>query len=369
MLDVRRLRLLRELAHRGTIAAVAEALSFSPSAVSQQLGALEREAGVALLERTGRRVALTPAARRLVTHAEAVLAHLELAAAELADARRGLAGPLRIGTFPSAARVVIPPALVELAALHPDLEPMVAEVDPAGVADLLRSGELDVALVHDYDFVPAPPQPGVRSEPLFTEPMYLARPSDEPHRAGEPADPTDPTDPDAPPAPPDSPELTKSAAPAPDAGSGPPLGALARWHAEPWIVAVPGTLCHAMAVRACQAAGFAPRIRHRVDDFATVLALVAAGQGVALVPELGTLDPPPGVLLERVAMSRRTAVACREGAGAHPAVAAFAAAVRTALPARLRPPRESRRAIRAGRPLCCSRNDQSPALPSPHPRV
>ncbi|WP_327069616.1 LysR family transcriptional regulator [Kitasatospora sp. NBC_01302] len=302
MLDVRRLRLLRELAHRGTIAAVAEALAFSPSAVSQQLTALEREAGVALLERTGRRVALTPAAHGLVRHAETVLAVLEAASAELAGARRGPAGPLRIGTFPSAARVVIPPALVLLAERWPELEPMVAEVDPAGVADLLRAGELDVALVHDYDFVPAPAEPGIASEPLFAEAMYLA--------TAEPgAGPADGT---------------------PDDGT---LAA----HAEgSWILATHGTLCHAMAIRACQAAGFTPRIRHRVDDFDTVLALVAAGQGVALVPELGLLAPPPAVRLHRLPMSRRTTVAFRHGAGGHPAVAAFGAAVRATLPVILR---------------------------------
>lgn len=244
MLDVRRLRLLRELAHRGTIAAVAEALAFSPSAVSQQLTALEREAGVALLERTGRRVALTPAAHGLVRHAETVLAVLEQAGAELAGARRGPAGPLRIGTFPSAARVVIPPALVLLAERWPELEPMVAEIDPAGVADLLRAGELDVALVHDYDFVPAPAEPGIASEPLFAEAMYLA-----------------------------------TAGPGGGPGDDPGAGTLAAHAGDPWILATHGTLCHAMAIRACQAAGFTPRIRHRADDFDTVLALVAAGQG------------------------------------------------------------------------------------------
>src|SRR5690348_2999349 len=128
MLDVRRLRLLRELAHRGTIAAVAEALSFSASAVSQQLSVLEREAGVPLLERTGRRVALTPAGQGLVRHAEAVLERLEQADAELAGARRGLTGPLRIGTYPSAARAIIPGTLAALATAHPGLEPMVTEV-------------------------------------------------------------------------------------------------------------------------------------------------------------------------------------------------------------------------------------------------
>ena len=163
MLDVRRLRLLRELNHRGTIAAVAQALAFSPSAVSQQLAVLEREAGMPLLERTGRRVRLTPAGLNLAHHAEAVLERLEQATAELADARQGLAGPLRIGTFPTAARSILPAALTVLARRHPSLEPMVSEIDPAAMADALRAGELEVALIHDYDFVP--PRPRSRAWP------------------------------------------------------------------------------------------------------------------------------------------------------------------------------------------------------------
>lgn len=174
MLDVRRLRLLRELAYRGTIAAVAEALTFTPSAVSQQLAALEREAGVALLERTGRRVALTPAGVTLVRHAEAVLERLEQAAAELAAAKGDLSGTVRIGAFPTATRAILPSALAALARSHPGLDPMVDEVDPAEVAPRLRAGELDVALVHEYDFVPAEPDLALDAVPLLDEPMYLA---------------------------------------------------------------------------------------------------------------------------------------------------------------------------------------------------
>ncbi|WP_204357960.1 LysR family transcriptional regulator [Streptomyces sp. ICC1] len=172
MLDVRRLRLLRELARRGTIAAVAEALSFSPSAVSQQLGVLEREAGLPLLERTGRRVRLTPAGQNLVRYAEEVLELLERADADLAEARSGLAGALRIGSFPTATRAIVPAALVALARRHPRLEPMVSETDPAAVAHALRAGDLDVALIHEYDFVPAPDEPGLAAEPLCREAMY-----------------------------------------------------------------------------------------------------------------------------------------------------------------------------------------------------
>jgi DNA-binding transcriptional LysR family regulator len=296
MLDVRRLRLLRELAYRGTISAVAAALAYTPSAVSQQLSALEREAGTPLLERTGRRVTLTPAGQNLVRHAEAVLERLEQAAAELVDTRHGLAGPLRIGTFPSAARAIVPAALVTLVERHPRLEPMVTEVDPADVADALRAGELDVALIHDYDFVPSPDEPGLTTRPLCTESMYLVSLS------------------------------------SPDAADGPPISC---WKDAPWITGTPGTLCHTMAIRACQAAGFTPRIRHRIDEFATVLALVAADQGVALVPQFGLVNPPPELVLTRLPMCRRTRIAFRSGAERHPAVDAITDALRAAVPEEL----------------------------------
>ena len=297
MLDVRRLRLLRELAHRGTIAAVAEALTFSPSAVSQQLSVLEREAGVPLLERTGRGVTLTPAGRKLVEHTEVVLERLEQAVGDLADSREGLSGPLRIGTFPSAARTIVATALVVLGREYPALEPHVQEIDPADVSAALRAGELDVALVHEYDFVPAEDPRGMATEPLLTEPLFLASPRDSSLSCEEDE-----------------------------------LGPIRRWRAAPWILATPRTMCHTMAVRVCQANGFTPSARHHVDDFATVLAFVAAGQGVALVPRLGAADPPDGVVLTQLPLSRRTEIACRRGARRHPAVTAFALALRATLP-------------------------------------
>lgn len=296
MLDVRRLRLLRELSLRGTIAAVADALAYTPSAVSQQLTALEREAGVPLLERTGRRVRLTPAAHQLVQHAEAVLERLEQAGGDLAAARHRVAGRLRIGVFPTAARAIVPAMLRSLVAHHPDLEPMVSEIDPAGVAHALRAGDLELALVHGYDFVPRPVEPGLTTEPLCGETMYLAT----------------------------------TAPAAASVTDGPAV--LRRWQDAPWITATPGTLCHVMTVRACEAAGFIPHIRHRVDEFATVLALVAAGQGVAMIPQLAVIDPPPSVNFVRLPLHRRTLVAFRNGAGGHPAVAAVAAALRAAVP-------------------------------------
>ncbi|MEV0293749.1 LysR substrate-binding domain-containing protein [Nocardia sp. NPDC050710] len=285
MLDVRRLRLLRELSHRETIAAVAEALSYTPSAVSQQLAALEREAGVPLLERTGRRVTLTPAALRLVEHAETILAALEQAAADLAAVGTRLEGTLRIGAFPTAVRTILSPALVALSRDHPGLELRVTELDPATAPAALRAEALDVALVQEYDYVPAEPDPALETEPLLEEPVYLAALAAE---------------------------------------------TLAVQDDSTWILGSPGTLCHTMTVRACQAAGFTPRVRHHADDFSTVLALVAAGQGVALVPALGALAPPAEVVLSSLPISRKTHLAYRRGTGNHPAVAAARAALRSA---------------------------------------
>jgi DNA-binding transcriptional LysR family regulator len=292
MLDVRRLRLLRELAHRGTIAAVADELAYTPSAVSQQLAALEREAGVPLLRRTGRRVTLTPAGAALAEQTEAVMALLEQASATLAAAKEGLTGPLRIGAFPTAVRTILPAALVALGQDHPGLELMVTELDPAAVPDALRTGRLDVALVHEYDYVPTRPDPALETEPLIEETIYLAS-TDEP-QAGE--------------------------------------DRIERHRDAPWIMASPGTLCHAMALHACQIAGFTPRIRHHADDFATVLALVAAGQGVALVPQLGVVGAPAAVTLAPLPVRRRTRIAYRRGTRRHPAVSACVTALRDSAP-------------------------------------
>lgn len=292
MLDVRKMALLRELARLGTIAAVAQAQFCTPSAVSQQLAALEREAGVPLLQRSGRGVVLTPAGADLAERAGRVLGLLEEASAALASARAELSGELRIGAFPTAVRTLLPAALVALGAAHPRLELHVTELDPAQAPDALHAGLLDVALVHEYDYVPAEPDPGLVTRPLLSEAVYLASAAQLPVPAG--ADPVRAS------------------------------------RALPWIVGSPGTLCHLMAVRLCQAAGFTPRIRHYADDFAAVLTLVAAGQGVAVVPELALADCPGGVTLAALSATRRTLIACRSGAQTHPAIAACAAAVSAA---------------------------------------
>ncbi|AVT32149.1 MULTISPECIES: LysR family transcriptional regulator [unclassified Plantactinospora] len=290
MLDVRRLRLLRDLARLGTIAAVAQAHTYTPSAVSQQLATLEREAGVPLLERTGRRVTLTTAGRVLVRHAETVLTALEQTTAALAAVATGPTGPLRIGAFPTAVRTLLPATLVALGQQHPGLELRVTELDPVAVPAGLRERRLDVGLLHDYDVVPVEPDPGLETLPLLDETVFLAVPAGEP----ESADPL---------------RATRDAA---------------------WILASPGTLCHTATLHVCRTAGFTPRARHHADDFATVLALVAAGQGVSVIPQLAAAQPPVGVRLVPLETRRRTRIAYRRGAASHPATAAFVAAIRTA---------------------------------------
>lgn len=291
MLDVHRLRLLRELAYRGTIAAVAQALSYTPSAVSQQLSALEREVGTALLERTPRQVRLTTAGRVLVDHAEQVLAALERAESALASTRQGLTGTLRLGAFPSAARVLLPAALAGLGRDHPSLELTVDEYDPVHAAEAVRIGTLDAALTHDYDLVPTPERRALESTVILTEPMLLAsrRP------------PTDPAD---------------------------PVGS---FRDGAWIMGRVGNLCGLAARRICEAAGFEPTVRHQTDDFPTALELVAAGLGQTVMPGLGAQRVPRGVVLTPLTVTARVAVVHRRGAGSHPAITAFQAALGVAV--------------------------------------
>src|SRR3954469_593554 len=177
MLDVRRLRLLSELARRGTIADVGRAVGYSASAVSQSLSQLEREAGMALLERDGRHVRLTPAAHRLVLRTDRVLAELDAAEAELAAEQGSVRGELVIGAFPSAGARIVAPAVGALARLHPELACSIREHEPEDGIPLLRSGELDLLISESYDDVPAAPAGGLEQHVLISEPLLLALPA------------------------------------------------------------------------------------------------------------------------------------------------------------------------------------------------
>ncbi len=247
MLDLRRLRLLSELAGRGTIAEVARVVGYTPSAISQSLLQLEREAGVPLLERDGRRVRLTPAARGLVARTDRVLAELDAAEAELAAEHGTVRGTVVIGAFPSAAAGLVAPAVADLCERHPELSCPVVEHEPEDGIPVLRSGELDVLVSESYEGVAAVPTGGLESHELLSEPLLLVLPRG---------------------------EVTQE-----------PV-ALESLADAPWIAGLAGTQFAAALEGACRTAGFAPRIVHRADDARLMETLVESGLGIGLLPAL-----------------------------------------------------------------------------------
>ena len=286
MLDVKRLRLLAELSRRGTIAAVARTVGYTPSAVSQSLSQLEREVGVALLERDGRRVRLTPAALQLVERADRVLDELDAAEQELAAQHQGVHGSVVIGAFPTAASSIVVPAVKDLAARFPELDATVREHEPEDGIPLLRAGELDLLISESYDDIPPAPAGGLEAHPLMIEPMLLVLPPD---------------------------NLASSPRDLPDAS---------------WIGGLPGTQFATMIERVGRAAGFTPRIVHRADDQTLHLALVEAGLGVGLLPALAC-PPDRDVRYVPLEQPRRHVTALvRRGAARRPAVAAALEAMR-----------------------------------------
>jgi DNA-binding transcriptional LysR family regulator len=302
MLDLHRLRLLHELHARGTIAAVAEALQFTPSAVSQQLAVLEREAGLALLERAGRGVRLTDAALVLVGHADALLARAELAQAELAAATGRVAGRGRIASFQSVAFHIAIPAMQALAREAPDLRCELVESEPEQSLPALALGDIDLVLADEWQHQPLARPAGVDRHDLWRDPVHLVLPPDHP-----------------------------AARRHPDAV---PVAELA---GEPWTTGHRDTAWRAMVERTCrELGGFDPDIRHRTNDSVTTLALVAGGQAVTLLPEL--VEPAAtGVAVRAIAEGdvHRTIFAATRAADAQrPSVQALLAAVRRAAAAR-----------------------------------
>src|SRR5215208_720426 len=173
MLDLRRLRLLRELHERGTVAAVADALKFTPSAVSQQLAVLEREAGVPLLEKAGRGLRLTDAALVLVGHAEALLERAAVAEADLAAAAGTVAGRGRIAAFESVALRIALPAIEALAAGAPRLRCELVEAEPEQALPALALGDVDLVLGDEWEHQPVRLPAGVERHDLFQDPVFL----------------------------------------------------------------------------------------------------------------------------------------------------------------------------------------------------
>jgi DNA-binding transcriptional LysR family regulator len=297
MLDLHRLRLLHELHARGTIAAVAEALRFTPSAVSQQLAVLEREAGVALLERAGRGVRLTDAALVLVGHADALLERAELAQAELAAASGRVAGRGRIASFQSVALRLAMPAMQALARDAPDVRCELVEAEPEQSLPALALGDVDLVLADEWQHQPHTRPAGVVREDLCRDPVLVVLPEDHPaarrHRRAVP---------------------------------------LAELAGEAWTTGHRETAWEEITSRTCRELGaFDPDIRHRTNDSVLSLALVAQGQAVTLLPELVRPDAHPRVAVRAIAegsVHRTIFAATRATDAERPTVRALLAAVR-----------------------------------------
>lgn len=291
MLDVRRLRLLVELSRRGTLTAVAEALSYSPSSVSQQLGLLEREAGVPLLVQVGRRVQLTPQALVLVEHGIAVLDRLEEAEAEVARSLTSVGGTVRVAVFQSAAHAVVPQALSLLAAEHPGLRVEITEREP-------EAGLFEVA-ARDFDLVVAEQYPG-RTRPWHDELDRVPLAGDEIRLA----------------LPPEPGELIDEATL--------PAGADRAWVMEP-----EGTASREWAEQLCRAAGFEPDVRFETADLMAHIRLIRSGNAVGLLPDLVWAGERPSVRLAALPghPQREVFSSTRRAAAARPAVVAVRAAL------------------------------------------
>jgi DNA-binding transcriptional LysR family regulator len=298
MLELRRLRLLKELHERGTIAAVAEALRFTPSAVSQQLAVLEAEAGVRLLERAGRGVRLTDPALVLVEHAAVLLEGAERAEAELAAAAGDVTGRARVASFQSVALRLAAPAMQSLARTAPGLRCELVEAEPERSLPALVLGDIDLVLADEWDGRPHPRPPGVERIDLRREPMRVILPED--HPAAE--------------------------------GGGPvELAGLA---GERWTTGHPGSPWEEVTIRACRELGrFDPDIRHHTNDAVISLVLVAHGLAVTLLPDLVMWGGAPGVVTQEIAegeVGRTIYAATRTADAARPSTQALLAAVHEA---------------------------------------
>jgi DNA-binding transcriptional LysR family regulator len=299
MLELRRLRLLSELRQRGTIAAVADALQFTPSAVSQQLAILERESGVRLLEKAGRGVRLTDAALVLADHAEALLERVALAEADLAAAAGTVAGRARIAGFESVALRLALPAMHSLARDAPRLRCELLELEPEEALPALALGDIDFALGDEWQHQPRLLPEGVERHDLMSDRVRLVLPARHP-AARRHADAV-------------------------------PMAELA---GETWTTGHAGLGWDEMTRLTClELGGFEPDVRHRTNDAGISLEVIAQGLAVGMLPDLAFPRRLPGISLRDIAdahVSRGIFAATRATDAARPSTGALLGAVRAA---------------------------------------
>jgi len=288
MIALQRLRVLREFAGRGTVAAAAEALAYTPSAVSQQLAQLEREAAVQLFRHVGRRLELTDAGRALVGHAETILDQVERAEADLAAHGGAVRGTVRIAAFQLAATSLALPAMALLTKQHPALEAQFLEAEAETSLRLLQAGRIDVAIAEEYEHAPRPRHRQLERTYLGSDEMLLVLPHR--HAAAD-----------------DSQSV-----------------ALKSLRNAAWATAAEGTAYADMFLRLCRGVGgFEPSIQHRANDFQLLLDLAAQGHAATLLPALGGPGTDPRVHVRQIAegsFPRRIFVTVRAADRQRPAI-------------------------------------------------
>lgn len=288
MIDLRRLQVLRVLHEHGTVTAAAQALYLTPSAVSQQIRQLSRDLGVDLLERVGRQVRLTSTAHTLLSHADRLYAQWELARADLAAVGEGEAGQLRLCGFPTGLASLLTPAGARLRQAHPRLAVHLTETQTIDCFDLLLADQADIAVVVAVPEGPPLDDPRFDQQPLLDDPLDLVVPVDHPlaNRG--------------------SVELAETA------------------H-ESWIVPSDSIDHYHVTLVACATAGFAPRMAHQAQEWPAVIALVAHGFGICLLPRLAPLPSHQAVvripLRGKPTPSRRILACVRRGSHRQPAIA------------------------------------------------
>lgn len=289
MLNVPRLRILREVARRGSFSAAADALSYTQSALSQAVATLESETATELVVRDRRGLRLTPAGETLVAHADAILAQIEAAEADLAATAGVRGGLLRMASFPTAGATLMPVVIARFRSAHPGVALTLAEGEPEEIAPRLRAGEFDLALLFAFPGSRHGLGPGLERVKLLDDPLHLALRRDHPLA--------------------DRPTLR-----------------LADVADEAWIQTSAASPCARHVVRSCHEAGFEPRVSFESDDYQTVLGLVASGVGVALIPQLALSNVRPDVVVRALhprSPVRQVVAATARGSAATPAAAAM----------------------------------------------
>jgi DNA-binding transcriptional LysR family regulator len=295
MLDVRKLIMLRAVAAEGSIAAAGRALQYTRSAVSQQLTALEAEAGTALVDRAGNRVTLTPKGRVLVDHAERILVEMRAAEAVLAGSEADVAGLLRIGIPFREGPRIMSRALTEIRRRFPNIELRLASTTDEAAPDSVRRDQLDLAIVSRYGNAHGPSAPGLREWVLGHDPLRLCLPVGHALTSRTSCD-------------------------------------MAALRDESWVMC-PGTPLGRLVASMCAIAGFQPRIAATVDDVGTAVGLVGMAWGITIAPELTPAPRDEQVVRLRVSgfdTVRHNMLIVRDGEQDSPRMAAVIAAVRAA---------------------------------------